>query len=701
MIRPDYINKLYAGFLGMNIGIRLGAPVEPSHWDFYRIQSIYGDVKSYLKEYKTFAADDDANGPVFFLRGLIDNGVNCDFTAEMVGKAWLNYARNERGMFWWGGVGVSTEHTAYHNLKNGIAAPRSGSIEQNGLTIAEQIGGQIFVDTWGLIWPGRPEKAAEYAMKAASVSHDGNGKYGGGFIAACIAKAFVADSIDEIIDAGLSQIPADCKYAEVVNAVREYHRKNPEDFRSCMEYLINNWGYDKYPGVCHIIPNAGVCVLALLYGNGDFCRAVEIATMCGWDTDCNAGNVGTIAGVRSGLEGIAGHYREPVNDMIVLSGISGYLNILDIPTYVKELAEIAYQLAGEKLPDYIVRSKPGNILLDFELPGSTHGVRLSNRRKNLIRHSNKHVHSGKGSLMVLFEHKLLDNVCDVYIKPFFRRSDFEDERYSPVFSPLVYPGNKLNMFVYLEKIKKGTLKVTPYVRTAMRDEYLFGDRRLIEEGIWTEITYILPDTNGDQICELGLRLEAEPETGKWMVGELYIDDITVTGGAEYSIDTSIQAKEFGQVTPFSYNQCECDLKEGKILITSAEERCQAFTGNYYACDTVIEADVIPAEGSNSGLIIRGLGAERYYAIGFESEGRISIVKHDFGRTILAESDFAWENGQSYRMKAVAEGDTLSLWINGEKLLEALDTSLKNGMVGFHIEEGGSLMFTNIHIKSDT
>ena len=64
-----------------------------------------------------------------------------------------------------------------------------------------------------------------------------------------------------------------------------------------MDYLQTEWGYDKYPGVCHIIPNAGVCAMSLLYGKGHFDRTVEIATMAGWDTDCNAGNVGSIMGV--------------------------------------------------------------------------------------------------------------------------------------------------------------------------------------------------------------------------------------------------------------------------------------------------------------------------------------------------------------------------------------------------------------------
>ena len=51
----------------------------------------------------------------------------------------------------------------------------------------------------------------------------------------------------------------------------------------------------------------------LLYGGGDFARTVEIATMAGRDTDCNAGNVGTVLGVARGLEGLPEKYRAVIH----------------------------------------------------------------------------------------------------------------------------------------------------------------------------------------------------------------------------------------------------------------------------------------------------------------------------------------------------------------------------------------------------
>ena len=352
-MQNNYLERVYAGFLGMNVGIRLGAPVEPNIWSYERIKETYGDIRGYVKDYINFAADDDANGPVYFFRALRDSSKNGELTPEYVAKAWLNYAREGIGMFWWGGYGVSTEHTAYLNLLHGIPAPLSGSAATNGKLLSDQIGGQIFIDTWGLVWPGQPTKAADYAQAAASVSHDGEGLYGARFIAAAIAEAFVETDVAQIVERALQEIPADSLYAAVTKAVIAHHAEHPNDWESCLMMLHRDWGYDTYGGGCHIIPNAGVRALALLYGAGDFPRTVEIATMCSWDTDCNAGNVGTILGVMTGLEGIGAHYRKPINDGIVLSGITGYLNILDLPTYAKELARTGYALAGEEIPtDY-------------------------------------------------------------------------------------------------------------------------------------------------------------------------------------------------------------------------------------------------------------------------------------------------------------------------------------------------------------
>lgn len=492
MIPQQYLEKVYAGFLGMNIGIRLGAPVEPTLWTYERIRDTYGEITDYVKDYKNFAADDDVNGPVYFLRALHDDAKDRDLLPQDVANAWLNYAREGVGMFWWGGYGISTEHTAYLNLKHGIPAPWSGSIKQNGQLLAEQIGGQIFIDTWGLISPCDPKKAADLGEAAASVSHDGEGIYGARFFCACIAKAFECQDIHEIIATGLNEIPKDSTYAKVVNAVLEFHKDN-DNWRDCYQMLVRDWGYDKYGGVCHIIPNAGVCALSMVYGAGDFARTVEIATMAGWDTDCNAGNVGTVLGVMCGTQGIPDRYRKPINDGIILSGISGYLNILDVPTYAKEVALLGYRICKEEPPKELVESIcPGEIHFDFELPGATHNMRLSNTFFCRMSHTTDRAFEGTGSLKILVDRMTRGNQCKLYYKPFYRRDELSDERYMPVFTPTAYPGQTVSMKLYLDQWNGWeTVGIAPYVRS-MSDkvDHLQGFIKLVEDQ-WIDVTLSL------------------------------------------------------------------------------------------------------------------------------------------------------------------------------------------------------------------
>src|SRR5687767_4117045 len=89
----DIYDRIYAGFVAKAIGVRLGAPVEPTIWTQERIHKTYGEIRQYLRDFKNFAADDDTNGPVYFIRVLRDYGL--DFTAEQEGKTWLNYAAEE------------------------------------------------------------------------------------------------------------------------------------------------------------------------------------------------------------------------------------------------------------------------------------------------------------------------------------------------------------------------------------------------------------------------------------------------------------------------------------------------------------------------------------------------------------------------------------------------------------------------------
>lgn len=700
MDQDCYLQKVYAGFLGMNIGIRLGAPVESGVWTYERIRDTYGEVKDYVKQYKKFAADDDVNGPVYFLRALKDSAPCKDVTAQAVAQAWLNYAREGVGMFWWGGYGVSTEHTAYLNLKNGVPAPQSGSMEQNGKILAEQIGGQIFIDTWGLIHPGDPDAAARDAETAASVSHDGEGLYGARYIAACIAAAFDGGEILEIMEAGLARIPAHSLYASVVRAVQGFYKENPDDWRACYRMLVEEWGYDRYPGVCHIIPNAGVCALAMLYGGGNFARTIEIAVMCSWDTDCNAGNVGTILGVRNGLEGLAEHYRKPVNDSLILSGISGYLNILDAPSYAKEVAALGLCCQGEDAPEGWHMPKEGDLWFDFDLPGATHGFESSDPYFCTLRQSEKKAYSGRGSLEILMDRMIRGNFCKIFYKPFYSRDAFSDERYSPVLTPTVYSGQQVSMQLYLDQWEGWEeASAAPYVRTAWEKEELVQGFVKLQRDRWIQVRFTVPDTQGRLIDEIGIVVTANTPSKSRTAGCIYLDDFKVTGRQDYTICFQKQRKEFGTVTPFAADHGAWEIRDGMLSLMCCQDAF-AFAGNYYAADCRITTEVTPENGDSHLLLIRAQGAMRFYAAGLEKGDKAVIYRNDFGFHKLSESDFAWETGKTYRMSLQARGRMITLFIDGKEILCADDETFAYGMFGCGSRTMGRTLFGDFTVTVD-
>jgi len=675
-----YLEKIYAGFLGKNIGIRLGAPVEPSLWTRERIKEFYGTITDYVKPFKNFAADDDANGPVYFLRALEDSR---ECSPSSVGEAWLNYTREGIGMFWWGGYGISTEHTAYFNLLNGMRAPLSGSAAVNGKVRADQIGGQIFIDTWGLVHPSDPERAASDAKKAASVSHDEEGLEGAAFIAACIAAAFDTDDVYKIIKTGLRYVKASSVYRKVVKAVLSFQKEHPaSDWEDCLAFLHAQYGYDKYPGACHIVPNAGVCVMALIYGK-TFSKGIEIATMAGWDTDCNAGNVGTILGVAGGIEAIPQHYRKPVNDSIVLSGISGYLNILDIPSYAHYLYSLAFKT--EKTP-----YAKGEIRFDFSLPGSTHGFRLSN--ENLFALKN----SGKG-LEVLFDRLVRPQSTRLFYKPFYRREDFDDERYMPVFSPTAYPGQTVELIYSLNRIRGEALIIYPYVRATdgsiiKLDRCIRRDR---EEGD-TLVSFKIPEVGGALIDEIGLIIEGTSPAKVKDFGILYLKRFSVTGKAAYRIDFKKQYAEFASITPFSFNRGAWTL-EGKKLSCLCLHDAQAFTGNYFTENARVSTKVCVHRGDSALVSLRVQGDRRGYYAGFDGDGISILAKKDGKLVRLAHKAFKYENEKAYTFTFSAAADALSFELDGTEVLTAKGADIKYGMTGFYLSRGGRCSFEGLSV----
>jgi ADP-ribosylglycohydrolase len=383
----DYLERAYAAVLGKLIGVYLGRPFE--NWTYQRIVRELGLIEYYVHERldcPLIVTDDDIAGTFTFIRALEDHGARADLSAEEIGETWLNYIVEQRSILWWGGNGNSTEHTAWLNLKRGISAPASGSIATNGAPVAEQIGAQIFIDGWAIVAPGDPKLAARLAEQAALVSHDGAAVDAAKLWAAMEAEAFVSRDIEHLLEIGLAQISSESPIARMIADVRRWRGQFP-DWRDTRTEIERNYGYDKYPGNCHVVPNHAIMIMAALYAPDDFARAQTIVCTSGWDTDCNAGNVGCLIGAMLGLTGIdAGpDWRGPVADRMLLSSADGGGAINDAIRVTYRLVDLGRRLAGA--PPMAAPKEGAHF--HFSLPGSVQGFRAEAHSPGALRVSNE------------------------------------------------------------------------------------------------------------------------------------------------------------------------------------------------------------------------------------------------------------------------------------------------------------------------
>ena len=705
-MKKEYIEKIYAGWMAKVIGIRLGAPIEG--WTYQKIKEEIGEITGYVRDYKTFAADDDSNGPLFFLRGLESAKNKKEMKAQHVGEALLNFAPFEHGFFWWGGYGISTEHTAYLNLRSGIPAPRSGSIAQNGATVAEQIGGQIFIDTWGLVCPGNPELAAKLAKEAASVTHGGNGVYGGIFIAVCISLSFDESNIETVIQKALTFIPEDCEYARIVRAVVDFYHKHPESWEACFSYIYDNFGYDKYPGNCHIIPNIAVMILGLMYGQGDFAKSILICNMCGWDTDCNVGNIATILGVLGGLEGIDyDKWRQPINDLLICSSVVGSLNIMDVPYGATYIGKLAWELSGEKVPEFwdSIYEKRINSC-HFEYPGSTHVFRIRGESSSnaeslpgaLLLNTDEEAFSGNRSLKV--QSPAAGKNLYIYKKTYYVADDFDDSRYDPCFSPTVYPGQTLHGSILIPKNAQA-VEVSLFARDQRSQKEYMSEKVKLEPGKWSTLSFSIPSLAGALIHETGYCVHSNGDaefTG-------YIDDFYSDGNPSYTIELNREETEswsglHREVSQFTRLKGLMYLADGELHLSGADF-AEGYTGSYDWKDYMAIFHVTPLTGENSFVNVRVQGAIRSYAVGFMEDQKVGLLKNTNGYKELQTKSFAWKSDKEYIVKVRVEKNRIQAEIDGEILFDYTDEQdpYLEGSLGVSIRKGSHMKCRKIEVSS--
>lgn len=645
---PDYAERVYAGVLGKLIGVYLGRPFE--QWTHEQIAERLGEITGYVtghpalepakRDNPLVLTDDDVSGTFTFLRALADYGCARDVTPAQIGQTWLNYVVEERSTHWWGGVGVSTEHTAFLRLKDGVQAPESGSAALNGKVLSEQIGAQIFVDGWAMACPGDPELAASLARRAASVSHDGEAVYAAQVVAAMEALAFVEADIPALLDAAVALIPRDAAIARAIDDIRGWAEGEP-DWRRTRTRIAERYGYDAYRGICHVVPNHGLIILALLHGGGDFSRSLSIVNTAGWDTDCNAGNVGCLLGIRNGLDGIDPRWRDPVGDRMYISSADGGRSITDAATEAVHVVNAGRALAGEAP----WRPKDG-ARFHFTFPGSLQGF------SGPVAHEH-------GSLAVLAPGVA---TTATFIPP----EAIGMTGYELQASPTLYPGQTVRAsasggpFRLLVRVYDGAGKLVE----------LHGPEGAAE---WR-----VPDTGGRPVAQVGVEAFAP----------VRLDRLSWDGAPDVTFTRPADGGELWRRAGVRGVDRWDDHWPEPFRLIQNRGRGLLIQGAREWANYGVHAAIVPETVAAAGIAARVQGLRRYYALLLGDDDTARLIRELDGTTVLAEASFPRRAyAAPHELTLAVEGPNLRATIDDDLVLEARDGELTGGGVALVCEHG--------------
>jgi ADP-ribosylglycohydrolase len=684
----SYLERVYAGVLGKIIGVYLGRPFEG--WTHERIETELGEIWNYVHERlgaPLVVADDDISGTFTFLRALPDHGGSADLTPEQIGLTWLNYIVEDRSILWWGGLGNSTEHTAFLRLKAGVPAPRSGAIETNGRTVAEQIGAQIFIDGWALVSPGDPRSAVELARKAASVSHDGEAIYAAQFLAAMEAQAFVESRIDQLIETGLTYIPADSLIARLINDIRRWGSTDG-NWRVTRERIEQTYGYTKFPGHCHVVPNHAIIILSLLYSEDDIRRALMVANTAGWDTDCNSGNIGCLMGIKNGLSAIDASLREPVADRLFLSTADGGRCITDAVREAYAICSIASQL-GKAEP---VSTPKQGARFHFEFPGPVQGfqVERDDDSASELKLSNVAGHSaiGQRSLLLDFE-RVPENHPVRIATPTFIPPDSKDEsHYSLMACPTLFPGQMIKGRLTADRENSAPARVAPFVAYYDSNDQLarhYGVPFLLDPAGIENFQWEIEDLGGAPIARFGFEIRSAELTK----GRIYVDFVDWSG----TPTTIFRRPHFdGKMWRRAWINAvdhvgtrwmpafHLSQNRGTGLFIQGSREWQNYT---------VQAAIMPDPAKSFGLAARVQGLTRYYALMLGPNQVLRLLRYHDSLEVLAEVPFAWRWHQRYDFTLQVVGTSVCGSVDGTELIRYNDagTKLRDGGIALVCEEG--------------
>jgi hypothetical protein len=300
IMRESLEDKIRGGWAGKMFGVAYGAPTE------FRSNGKINDAEiTWSPERVDNALIQDDLYVGMTMSETMDR-LGLDATVEQYGEAF----KDSKYHLWHANAGARLL------LNQGIKAPWSGHPKYN--VHANDIDFQIEADFIGMMTPGLPRLANKYCERVGRVMNFGDGLYGGMWLDGMYSAAFFENNIRAVVQQGVACIPAKSEYAMLIQDVLNWTAAE-SDWRKIWQMVEDKWDKNDPCPDGALRPfnidakiNGAYIAIALLCGNGDFDKTLEIAARCGQDSDCNPSTAGGVLGVVKGYQAIPDKWKSGI-----------------------------------------------------------------------------------------------------------------------------------------------------------------------------------------------------------------------------------------------------------------------------------------------------------------------------------------------------------------------------------------------------
>lgn len=237
---------------------------------------------------------------------------------------------------------------------------------------------------------------------------------------------------------------------------------------------------------------------------------------------------------------------------------------------------------------------------------------------------------------------------------------------------MVFPGQILKISGTLERMSGQRIALAPYVMDARTKEIHQQAFDFPLSGDSFEYEWTLPELPF-AIGEVGI-LATNFDSEKFL-GYVRISNFSITGKHSFSVNMAEEELEFGGLSRCSLVGGAWTLEDEALHVVTADD-FQLCSGPYYSKDSRVSAELIPDNGDSHLLSFRSRGAEYGYFFGLHGENQVAFLQKDGSVEILADTDFNWKHGDSYKLEVTVKTESgacrMTGSVNGVEILNILD-----------------------------